>query len=168
VKLIDGAGHDALGVLAINAVEKSDPLPALPRQLTAQSIDVRMQFEYSPDCNANAGPFPITPSCQSSTTGCIVPPRIASSPNPENVQQTGGLKYSGTVSLQMTINTEGRPENITVLKSLGPGLDQKAIDAVRNWKFEPATKDGKPVAAQIVVEVDFHLYGKDEPNPDKP
>ena len=43
-------------------------------------------------------------------------------------------------------------------RALGMGLDEKAIEAVRNWKFEPAKKDGKPVAVQINVEVNFHLY----------
>jgi TonB family protein len=45
-----------------------------------------------------------------------------------------------------------------VLSSLGKGLDEKAIEAVRTWKFEPAMKDGKPVAAEIAIEVAFHLY----------
>ncbi len=168
VKLVDGAGHAVLGDLATKAVEKSGPLPALPSEFAAKSADVRMRFTYAPECEPNAGPFLVVPTCQGSTTGCVAPPRIASSPSPQNVQQAGVPKYSGTVSLQLTVNTEGKPENITVVKSLGPGLDQKAIEAVRNWKFEPAMKDGKPVAAQIVVEVDFHLYDKDESKPAKP
>jgi TonB family protein len=45
-----------------------------------------------------------------------------------------------------------------VVRGLGFGLDQKAIDAVRNWKFNPALKDGRPVDVQISVEVEFHLY----------
>ena len=50
------------------------------------------------------------------------------------------------------------PSNIRVLSSLGMGLDEKAIEAVKNWKFEPAMKDGHPVRVEIAVEVDFHLY----------
>ena len=45
-----------------------------------------------------------------------------------------------------------------MVRGLGFGLDQKAIDAVRNWKFNPALKDGRPVDVQISVEVEFHLY----------
>ena len=45
-----------------------------------------------------------------------------------------------------------------VARSLGMGLDQKAIEAVRRWTFEPAMKDDKPVAVQINVEVNFRLY----------
>ncbi len=43
-------------------------------------------------------------------------------------------------------------------RSLGLGLDEKAIEAVRQWRFEPAKKDGTPVAVQINVEVNFRLY----------
>ena len=58
----------------------------------------------------------------------------------------------------LVVGTDGRPSNIRVLSSLGMGLDEKAIEAVRTWKFEPAMKDGHPVRVEIAVEVDFHLY----------
>ena len=54
------------------------------------------------------------------------------------------------------MGVDGRPSNIRVLSSLGMGLDEKAIEAVKNWKFEPAMKDGHPVRVEIAVEVDFH------------
>jgi TonB family protein len=56
------------------------------------------------------------------------------------------------------VGVDGRPSNIHVQSSLGMGLDEKAIEAVKNWRFEPAMKDGHPVPVQIAVEVDFHLY----------
>jgi TonB family protein len=56
------------------------------------------------------------------------------------------------------VGPDGRPRDIKVSRQLGMGLDQKAIEAVRMWRFEPATKDGKPVAVQINVEVNFRLY----------
>lgn len=87
----------------------------------------------------------------------VTPPRLISSPTPESTQSSGSAKYSGTVTLQLVVSTEGKAENIKVLKSLGPRLDQKAIDALRHWKFEPAMKDGQPVAVEIAVEVDFRL-----------
>ena len=64
----------------------------------------------------------------------------------------------GTVVLWLVVGSDGKPRDIQVLRTLGLGLDEKAIEAVRNWRFEPAMKDGKPVAAQINVEVNFHLY----------
>jgi TonB family protein len=50
------------------------------------------------------------------------------------------------------------PSNIRVLTSLGMGLDEKAIEVARKYRFEPAMKDGHPVAVEIAIEVDFHLY----------
>jgi TonB family protein len=58
----------------------------------------------------------------------------------------------------MVVGPDGKPHNIRVVRTLGLGLDEKAIEAVKNWRFKPAMKDGKPVAVQISVEVEFHLY----------
>src|SRR5208337_477275 len=62
---------------------------------------------------------------------------------------------------------DGRATNIRVVHALGMGLDEKAIDAVRRWKFKPAMQDGKPVAVQMAVEVAFRLYqgGITDPGP---
>jgi periplasmic protein TonB len=56
------------------------------------------------------------------------------------------------------VDRDGKPRDIRVLRTLGLGLDEKAMEAVKNWRFEPALKDGKPVDVQITVEVTFHLY----------
>ena len=62
------------------------------------------------------------------------------------------------VVVAVIVNMQGRPMNVHVVRGCGMGLDEKAIEAVRNWRFDPAMKDGKPVAVQINVEVNFHLY----------
>jgi TonB family protein len=58
----------------------------------------------------------------------------------------------------LAVGADGRPYNIRVRQSLGMGLDEKAIEAVKSWRFHPAIRNGQPVAAQIGVQVDFHLY----------
>jgi periplasmic protein TonB len=58
----------------------------------------------------------------------------------------------------LIVGKDGHPYNIRVRQSLGMGLDEKAIEAVKNWRFHPATLNGQPVATQIGVQVDFHLY----------
>jgi TonB family protein len=68
------------------------------------------------------------------------------------------MKYQGTAVLWLIVGTDGRPRDISVLQSLGMGLDEKAIEALRHWRFEPGRKDGVPVAVQVNVEVNFHLY----------
>jgi periplasmic protein TonB len=90
--------------------------------------------------------------------GGVSPPRPTYSPEPEFSEEARKAKYQGVVTLALVVGTDGRPTNIRVQNSLGMGLDEKAIEAVKNWKFEPAMKDGHPVRVEIAVEVDFHLY----------
>jgi protein TonB len=90
--------------------------------------------------------------------GGVSPPRALSTPDPEYSEEARKAKYQGTVVLWLIVDANGRPRDLRVARSLGMGLDQKAMEAVRNWKFEPAMKDGKPVAVQMNVEVSFRLY----------
>src|SRR5580658_7234289 len=90
--------------------------------------------------------------------GGVSPPRAIYQPEPEFSEEARKAKYQGVCTLGLIVGTDGRPTNIRVLNSLGMGLDEKAIETVRTWKFEPAMKDGHPVRVEIAVEVDFHLY----------
>ena len=90
--------------------------------------------------------------------GGVSAPRALQTPDPEYSEEARKAKYQGTVVLWLIVDQGGRPQNVKVARSLGMGLDQKAIEAVRQWKFEPAMKDGRPVAVQINVEVNFRLY----------
>jgi TonB family protein len=65
---------------------------------------------------------------------------------------------SGTVVLRIVVNAEGYAENITVVRKLGLGLDEKAVEAMQKWRFKPASgPDGTPVATVVPVEVTFRL-----------
>ena len=66
-------------------------------------------------------------------------------------------KVEGVVVLLVIVTADGKATNITVVKSPGKGLDEKAIEAVRKWRFTPAMKDGKPVTAQVPIRVSFRL-----------
>jgi TonB family protein len=90
--------------------------------------------------------------------GGVSAPRALNTPDPEYSEEARKAKYQGTVVLWLIVDQNGRPQQVKVARSLGMGLDQKAIEAVRRWTFEPAQKDGKPVAVQINVEVNFRLY----------
>jgi TonB family protein len=85
-------------------------------------------------------------------------PRAIFAPDPEYSEEARKAKYQGTVVLWMIVGPDGRPRDIRVARSVGMGLDEKALEAVRTWRFEPARKDGRPVAVQINVEVSFRLY----------
>lgn len=90
--------------------------------------------------------------------GGVSAPRAVDTPDPEYSEEARKAKYQGTCVLWLIVGPDGKPRDIKVARALGMGLDEKAIEAVRNWKFEPAMKDGKPVAVQINVEVNFRLY----------
>ena len=90
--------------------------------------------------------------------GGVSAPSALDTPDPEYSEEARKAKYQGTCVLWLIVGPDGKPRDIKVARALGMGLDQKAIEAVRNWKFEPAMKDGKPVAVQINVEVNFRLY----------
>src|SRR5437660_1710655 len=88
----------------------------------------------------------------------VSPPRVIYQPEPEFSEEARKAKFQGICTLALVVGADGRPSQIRVQSSLGMGLDEKAIEAVKNWKFEPAMKDGHPVPVAIAVEVDFHLY----------
>lgn len=90
--------------------------------------------------------------------GGVSAPRPVYDPDPEYSDEARQAKYQGSVVLSAIIGADGRPRNLQVARSLGMGLDQKALDAVAKWRFEPAMKDGHPVAVQIGIEVVFRLY----------
>jgi TonB family protein len=88
----------------------------------------------------------------------VTPPRVVFQTDPEFSEEARKAKYQGTCVLGLVVDANGRPTAIRVLSALGMGLDEKAIESVKNWKFEPGKKDGHDVAVEIAVEVDFHLY----------
>ncbi len=90
--------------------------------------------------------------------GGVSAPRGIYTPDPEYSEEARKAKWQGTVVLWVIIGPDGRPRDIRVQRSLGMGLDEKAVEAVRTWKFEPAKKDGQPVAVQVNIEVNFRLY----------
>ncbi len=90
--------------------------------------------------------------------GGVSAPRLIYGPDPEFSEEARKAKYQGTVVLWLVVGSDGRPRDIRVQRSLGMGLDEKALEAVRQWRFEPAHKDGVAVAVQVNVEVNFRLY----------
>ncbi len=88
----------------------------------------------------------------------VTPPRPIYSPEPEFSEEARKAKYQGTCTLMIVVDTDGKPTNLRVVNSLGMGLDEKALETVKTWRFEPGQKDGHPVKVEMAVEVDFHLY----------
>ncbi len=90
--------------------------------------------------------------------GGVSAPKVIFEPDPEYSEEARKAKYQGVCVVTLVVGTDGKPHDIRVQRSLGLGLDEKAIEAVNLWKFEPGKKDGTPVATIINVEVQFRLY----------
>jgi TonB family protein len=88
----------------------------------------------------------------------VTAPRAVYKPEPDYSDEARTMGFQGVVVLWAVIGTDGRPARLGVARSLGMGLDEKALEAVNHWRFEPARKAGRPVPAKIYVEVDFHLF----------
>jgi TonB family protein len=80
-------------------------------------------------------------------------------PEAEFSDEARRAKYQGVCLISLIVDAQGNPQNPRVIRALGMGLDEKALEAVRKYKFKPAMKDGKtPVPVMITVEVNFRLY----------
>jgi len=87
----------------------------------------------------------------------IVPPKVLEKTEPKYTDQARAAKLEGTVGLTIVVGTDQHAHNIKVIKSLDPGMDANAIANIKTWRFQPGTKDGKPVPVQARIDVNFHL-----------
>lgn len=93
-----------------------------------------------------------------SVGGGVSAPEVIYSPDPQFTAQARQADYQGTVAIQLIVDAEGRPQDIHVVRHLGMGLDEKAVEAVRQYRFRPAMYEGHPVVVQMIIEVGFHLH----------
>jgi periplasmic protein TonB len=89
--------------------------------------------------------------------GGVTAPTLLYKVEPEYSEEARKAKYQGTVMLYVEVDPTGRAINLKVIHSLGLGLDEKAIEAVKKWKFKPGYKDGKAVTVAAQIEVNFRL-----------
>ena len=89
--------------------------------------------------------------------GGVSAPSVIFKVEPEYSEEARKAKFQGTVILFVVVDEKGNPRDLKVIRPLGLGLDQKAIEAVEKWKFSPGKKDGKPVPVQATIEVNFRL-----------
>ncbi|HEY3615301.1 MAG TPA: energy transducer TonB [Candidatus Sulfotelmatobacter sp.] len=88
----------------------------------------------------------------------VTAPKPVYHPNAEYTDKARKKKIQGSVVVTIVVTDEGTVRDARIVSGLAKDLDKQALKAVSAWKFEPATKDGKPVAVRIRVEVDFRLY----------
>jgi periplasmic protein TonB len=86
------------------------------------------------------------------------PPVVILKVEPQYTEEARQAKLQGTVVLYVEVGPDGMAHNIKVQRPLGMGLDEKAIEAVQQWRFRPGMRDGKPSTVAATVEVNFrHL-----------
>jgi len=172
-KFADGTGHAALGDLAQSAVTKSAPFPALPDEFSGPSVSVRARFLCEPGKSSQGSgegqPGSTTTSAQDAAqqppeivyeglASGMTYPKIVHQTNPQYTDHARKKKIQGVVLLSLVVTSEGKVRDPKVTRSLDKDLDQQALACVRDWTFEPATKQGQPVAMRLVIEIVFHLY----------
>lgn len=107
-------------------------------------------------------PGPLPPGVYRVGNG-VTSPKLISKVEPTYTQEARAARIEGTVALRIEVDAEGVPQNIIVLQTLDPGLDQSAIDSVSMWRFRPGMKGGNPVTVVANVEVNFRLLQSPRP-----
>ena len=89
--------------------------------------------------------------------GGVSAPSVLFKIDPEYSEEARKAKYSGVVVLGIEVDASGRVRNLQVVKGIGLGLDERALEAVKQWRFKPGSKNGKPVNVRARIEVNFRL-----------
>jgi bla regulator protein BlaR1 len=90
--------------------------------------------------------------------GDVSGPQLIFSPNPEYSEEARRAKYQGVCVVSLIVDAQGNPQRVQVVRHLGKGLDKKAVEAVKQYRFKPAMLHGEPVAVEVNIEVNFRLY----------
>lgn len=90
----------------------------------------------------------------------VVAPKVLYQREPEFSEEARKARYQGTVGLTMVVDRFGKVREVQLVRPSGMGLDERAANGVKNWRFQPATRNGEPVAVKVYVEVGFHFYGR--------
>jgi len=89
----------------------------------------------------------------------ISPPKPIFMPEPQFSSAAQNMGFGGgVVTLSLLVDDKGTPQNLEILRPLGGGMDEEALRAVNTWRFEPARKDGQPVAVRVEVQVEYHSF----------
>ena len=162
---VESGGDAFLDDAAWQAVSSAAPFAALPKTYRKKTLNLRMHFGYdqpavaaAPFCNGpNWGSHPAAYVLHQFKEG-LTAPKATYQPDPEYSEQARREKYQSVVQVAGTVDPEGVFTDLCLTQAAGEGLDEKAMEAVRTWKFEPASLGGEPVAMRLLVEVSFRLY----------
>jgi TonB family protein len=151
---------------AITAVQQSRFQPgALNGRPVPVLVDVRVPFFHFTSAvprlmlhYAQMGNFRSRPDDLNGMGPGVTPPRPIVNAMPEYSEQARRQKIQGIVVISLLVTEEGMPTDFRIEKSLGYGLDEKALQAAAKYRFKPAMRDGNPISQRITVEMNFRLY----------
>ena len=152
VRADDPVGN-SLTSAAVKAVEawRFHPAEGNGRKLEAQGS---VEFSCRP---LAAGEKPAARDPEYRVGRGVSPPVLLTKIEPEYSEQARRAKLQGLTTLYVQITPEGKPAQIHIIDGLGMGLDQKAMEAVKHWRFRPGMKGGKPVTVEATIRVNFRL-----------
>ncbi len=90
--------------------------------------------------------------------GGVSAPVVIYSVEPEFSEEARKAKVAGNVLVAIIVDANGHPQNVRVIRGIGMGLDEKAVEAVRQYRFKPAMMGGKPVAVEVNFDVNFQIF----------
>jgi protein TonB len=90
--------------------------------------------------------------------GSVSPPVVIYQVDPEFSEEARKAKFSGNVEVYLIVGADGRPRGVRVVRGVGMGLDEKAVAAVQQYKFKPAMQNGKAVAVDLYIDVNFQIF----------
>jgi periplasmic protein TonB len=135
-----------------------DPTPDEPEPIRpAQVIEPEIELPTDVIIEIPEGPPPVEPTGPVPVGGDVTAPVKVHTPKPQYTELARRARIQGLVIVQAVIDKRGQVVDAEVLRGLPMGLDQAAVDAVRRWRFEPATLNGKPVDVYYSLSVTFTL-----------
>jgi protein TonB len=90
--------------------------------------------------------------------GGVSAPVLVYGVEPEFSEEARKAKVSGNVMVNLWVDEKGNPLHVHVVKGIGMGLDERAVAAVKQYRFKPATENGKPVTVEMNIEVTFTIF----------
>jgi TonB family protein len=155
---IDGHGDGDFDkeLNAIFADRLSDIASSLPDYwqpfATRHSADSTETLEAMPS-------FPTKQDAKASHVGGNVkPPKLLKSVDPKFSETARQQKFSGNVEIYLWVGEDGLPSHIRIVRPVGMGLDERAVAAISQYRFAPATRDGQPVMVDLYVDVNFRIF----------
>jgi TonB family protein len=154
VHVVHSAG-DAFDLAAVHAVRQSKYEAGL-REGRAVPVRMLVRVVFAAD-GAAAVPVMVQRTYGAGGSAVDYRPKVISGVDADYSEEARRKKISGMVIVSLVVDEEGLPTQVKVIQGIGYGLDEKAVDAVRQYRFRPAMKDGKPVACPLQIDVSFRL-----------